>query len=533
MKYFHYLFIISVLTCTLFVNCAKRGNITGGPKDSLAPVLLKASPENFSTHFNSKEIKLTFDEYIKLDKINQQLIISPPMDNMPEITPMGFANKNITIRLLDTLKSNTTYSINFGQSIVDNNEGNPYPSLRYVFSTGDYIDSLKVTTKIKDAISNKNNSFTKILLFQAENFTDSTIYKQKPMYVANSLDSLQEVTVENVKEGDYYLFALYEKNNNYKFDPNTDKLAFLDKTINTLKDTVYELNLFKEKKRNNFGRPSMVSQNKWLIAAEGDLKNIKIEVSDFKNNLPTAFFQVEKKDSLHVFVPKTESDSLKFTLINGDLRKEQIIKTRNVKTIDSLQVKLSNSSTIDFTDSLRITATTPITKLQLDKIILTKKDSTLVEFQAQLDTLANQLNLSFDKEESNEYTVTLLPNAIEDVFGKTNDTLSYKLKTVEFSEYANLTIQVNHSSEFPMLLQLLDEKENLMMSQWITEERSVQFNRIKPNKYYIRVLIDKNKNGMWDTGNYLMKQQPEPVIHFPNYIDARANWEINETINIP
>src|SRR5690606_20905989 len=123
---------------------------------------------------------------------------------------------------------NTTYSINFGQSIVDNNEGNAHPNFRYVFSTGNYIDSLTVTARLKDAISKKNNSFTKVVLYDATDFSDSTIYKKKPMYVANSLDSLNVVTIENIKEGRYRLLALHEKNNNYLFDPATDKIAFIE-----------------------------------------------------------------------------------------------------------------------------------------------------------------------------------------------------------------------------------------------------------------------------------------------------------------
>lgn len=533
MKYFHYILFFLILTCTLFVNCAKRGSITGGPKDTLAPVLLKASPELFSTHFSDKEIKLTFDEYIKLDKLNQQLIISPPMEYMPDITPMGFANKQITIKILDTLKENTTYSINFGQSIVDNNEGNPYTAFRYVFSTGDYIDSLRVTTRLKDALSKKRNSFTKVVLYDATDFTDSTIFKKKPMYVANSLDSLDVVSVENVKEGRYFLFALHEKNNNYKFDPNTDKIAFLNEVVVTPKDTVYELNLFKEIKQNTFGRPSMLSQNKWLVPYEGNLKNVKVEVSDFKNNLASAFYKVEKKDSLHVFVSNTQADSLKFTFTKGTLIKEHVVKPRSIKTLDSLMVRFVTSSTIDFTDSLRISSSTPFVQVDEAKISIKAKDSSNVLYKMVLDTLNNQLKLAFEKQENNEYTVTLLPNAVRDVFGKTNDTLTTRVRTKEYAEYANLTLQVNHIYTTPVKIELLDDKEVVYYSEWVPESKSIIFSRINPKKYYVRVWIDENNNGIWDTGSYLEKRQPEKVIHFPNYIDVRANWEINEILQVP
>ena len=532
MKYFHYIFFILILSCSLFVNCAKRGHITGGPKDTLPPILLKATPELYTTNFSSKEIKLTFDEYIKLNKLNQQLIISPPMEYAPDITPMGFANKQITIKILDTLKPNTTYSINFGQSIVDNNEGNAHPNFRYVFSTGNYIDSLTVTARLKDAISKKNNSFTKVVLYDATDFSDSTIYKKKPMYVANSLDSLNVVTIENIKEGRYRLLALHEKNNNYLFDPATDKIAFIDELVVTPKDTIYQLTLFKEAQQANFGRPTMVSQNKWLLAAEGNLKNIKIEVSDFSKNLQTAFFKVDKKDSLHVFVPPTNADSLKFTMRNGNLVKEQIVKTRTVRTKDSLTVRFITSSVLNITDSLRISGNTPFTHIDRNNIRLMKKDSTEIPYQIVFDTLNNQIKIAFDKEENTEYVATLYPRALQDVFGKSHDTLSTRFKTPPYSEYANLTIKAVHAYKTPVKIELLDVDETVHYSQWIPEDQLVRFSHINPNKYFIRVWIDENANGQWDTGSYLEKRQPEKVIHFPNVIDARANWEINETITI-
>ncbi len=154
---FKYILFLVALTMT---SCAKRGSITGGLKDTLAPVLTMSFPKNYSTNFKAKEIKLTFDEYVKLKDLNKQLIISPPMKYDPLITPTS-VSKNITIKILDTLQPNTTYSFNFGQSIEDNNEGNPYNQFKYVFSTGDYIDSLSIGGTVKDAYNRRG----RIILF--------------------------------------------------------------------------------------------------------------------------------------------------------------------------------------------------------------------------------------------------------------------------------------------------------------------------------------------------------------------------------
>src|SRR5690606_26565587 len=171
----------------LLPSCAKRGFITGGAKDTIPPKIMNSSPENFTTNFSGKEIKIVFDELIKVKDINKQLIISPPMDKRPIIIPQGSASKYISIKIQDTLQPNTTYSFNFGQSITDNNEGNPYSQYRYVFSTGNYIDSLQIVGKIKDAFEQKTEKFVSVQLYDATTFSDSTIYKETPLYIANTL----------------------------------------------------------------------------------------------------------------------------------------------------------------------------------------------------------------------------------------------------------------------------------------------------------------------------------------------------------
>ena len=177
---FRLLFLFSLL---ITASCAKRGNITGGDKDTIAPVLTASFPKNLSTNFTAKEIVLNFDEYVKMKNVNKQLIVSPPLKYPPEILPMN-ASKKITIKIKDTLQPNTTYSLNFGQSIEDNNEGNPYSQFKYVFSTGSYIDSLKLNVKVKDALEKKTDNFVSVMLYEInEKYTDSTIYKETPNYI--------------------------------------------------------------------------------------------------------------------------------------------------------------------------------------------------------------------------------------------------------------------------------------------------------------------------------------------------------------
>ncbi|MEO8516841.1 MAG: Ig-like domain-containing protein, partial [Flavobacterium sp.] len=196
--------ILAVAFCSLFiiVSCAKRGTITGGDKDITPPKITSSNPKNFSTNFSAKTIKINFNEYIKIKDLQKNLIISPPMETPATILPQGGASKYLTIKINDTLKANTTYSFNFGESIVDNNEGNVLPQLKYVFSTGALIDSLTVEGIIKDSYEKETDSFVNVMLYEVdEKYNDSIIYKQTPRYITNTLDSLKTFKIENVKAG--------------------------------------------------------------------------------------------------------------------------------------------------------------------------------------------------------------------------------------------------------------------------------------------------------------------------------------------
>lgn len=518
----------------LFTNCAKRGTITGGPQDTLAPVILSANPENFSTQFNEKTIQINFDEYVKLNKVNQQLIISPPMDTQPEITPMGYPSKFIKIKIFDTLKANTTYSFNFGESIQDNNEGNPYTNYKYVFSTGDYIDSLKLATTFEDAYNRKSKGLVNVLLYETEGFNDSTIYKKKPLYVASAKDSVSTADLENLKNGTYYLIALQEKNSNYKFDPKSDKIGFHPTPITLPTDSVYSLKLFNETKRTTAYRPSMVSQNKWLAAYEGDTKNLK--VSALGNNKPIAsrIQKVPGKDSIYIFTPKDKYDSLQFKFKTNDYEKIHTITQRTLKQIDTLQVKFIKSGSIQFRDTISFTTNTPFKTISNDLIQVMGKDSLQIPFTIKTDSLNNTVKILFDKVEDEKYTVFLKPNSVTDFYDTTLKTeMIQRFQTGKLTDYGNISFKLSGTVNYPIIFELLTKDEKLYDYLYITEESSIEFRAIEPDKYFIRIIEDANGNKKWDTGSYLEKRQPEKVINFQKELDIRANWELNETLILP
>ena len=239
---------VSLLAVLLILGCANRGNPTGGEIDMEPPVVLKSSPENFSTNFKAEEIEIIFDEYIRLSNIQKELIISPPIEPQPLMMPMGSASKVLTISEFDSLRENTTYSFHFGESIEDNNEKNPLSNYRYVFSTGDYIDSLSVKGTVIDAFNREISENINVLLYEVDSlFTDSIIYREKPKHVGKVIDSTNQFLIQNIKEGKYLIIALEEENKDYTFQSKVDKIGFIEDYIELPNDSLINLKIFKEK----------------------------------------------------------------------------------------------------------------------------------------------------------------------------------------------------------------------------------------------------------------------------------------------
>lgn len=514
----------------IVVNCANRGTPQGGPKDEDPPVIVKSEPENFTTNFNEKEIKIYFDEYIKIKDIQKNLIISPPMDPMPEITPLGSASKHITIKIYDTLQINTTYAFNFGESITDNNEGNPYPFYKYVFSTGEYIDSLKIKGSVKDALDKKTEEFVTIMLYDVDStFTDSIIYKEKPKYITNTLDSTNTFQLENLKEGKYLMVAIKDESSNYTFDQDEDKIGFLDEFITVSNDTtnVYELSLFKEETDFEVLRAKQQSENKIVFGIEGSNEDVKINmISSTPENFEYRILEDAKKDSdslIYFYKPSIKNDSLLFTVSKKNKLDTLTVKIRE-REKDSLIIKASPRSSISFIEDFYIESNIPFTKIDESKIYIINKDSLDVTYSTKLDSLKNSYAFKFEKQEQETYKIQLFPGALEDFFGNNNDTLSYTLKTRTKGDYGDIRLTLQNVV-YPVIVQLVDSKDGVKYEQFYQGASPIDFRHISPGKYSLRVIFDSNNNQKYDTGNYLLKRKPERVSYYPNIIEVRAGWD--------
>ncbi len=515
--------------------CARRGTPTGGPEDVTPPELLRTEPENFSTEFKAEKIRLYFDEYIKLEDVQNQLIISPPLKNQPEIKPQGGVSKYVEITLKDTLKENTTYTLNFGQSIVDNNEGNPNSFLTYVFSTGTYIDSLTLSGAVKDAYDRKAEEFISVLLYELDtSFTDSTIFKKPPNYITNTLDSLPIFELKNLKAGQYKLIALKDINKNNLFDQRQDKIGFVEDTIIIPTDSIYLLNLFQEIPDYSVSVPSYVAKNKIIFGYQGLKEQIAIEsLTELPDSVSTLILKDRETDTLNYWLSPTDLDSIVFQVRNTVLDQSDTftVKTRKL-ALDSLKISNNARGKFGFEDTFSVFGSTPIIKVDSSKIDFFVSDSVPYPYTFALDSMKSKIDFDFEKEPNQSYKFSILPGAFTDFFGIENDTLDYRLSVGSYADYGNLRVNISGAVRYPLIVQLTDEQGEIQRVQVSDLPKPIEFNNLPPAKYMIRVIFDDNANGKWDTGSYLEKKQPEKVSYYPDVIEVRANWELEQTFVI-
>ena len=517
------------LFALFFIQCAKRGNPTGGPKDETPPILLRAVPETNATGFREKRIRLYFDEYVKLDKPKDQLIVSPPLDPSTYIiSPQSTAAKYVQIELMDTLRKNTTYNFNFGQSIVDNNEGNPYPYFRYVFSTGGYVDSLQVRGTIGNAYERDAKNFVSVMLYAVDStYSDSLIYNRHPDYITNTLDSLEFFEIDNVRSGRYLLIAQKDIANNYTFDQSADDIAFIDDFIDLPTDSLYHLDLFREQTNFSLGRSFQAGQNRVGLGYYGDPTGLEVLPLNLPDSVQTVQSFDKKTDTIYIWYNKLKADSLEFEIRHGALKVQQTHKIRKAE-VDSLTISPSITGVLNLSDTLRIEATTPILTIDKSQIHLLDHDSIPVPFDVSVEG-QHRVLFDFDILPNENYRLDVLPGAITDFFNVSNDTLKMQFRTKKPADYGSLYLQLKGVPSYPIIVQLTDEKENVIRSLNIeSTQQRVAFTNLQPKKYYVRLVVDENKNGKWDSGRFIGRRHPEKVYHHKPLIDVRANWELQE-----
>ena len=512
------------------LNCAKRGAPEGGPIDENPPVLINAEPEENSINFNKKRIRLYFDEFIKLKDFRKQLVVSPPIDkSFYSISPQSGASKFIQIDINETLPENTTFVFNFGQSIVDNNEGNVLPYFKYVFSTGNYVDSLKIKGNIKSVYNRKPGTFISTHLYPVdENFNDSIIYNSLPTYVGSTLDSTF-FEISNIKKGKYLLIAIKDLNKNYLFDNRNEEIGYVKSFVDVPGNDSLEIEIFKERPEARIFKPFIESKNKIGFGFQGDYRDIDISTLNKKYLENESVLTLSREtDTLYYWHKNISFDSLNFLV--KTIQSEKIYTVKNKKSKkDSLVLEPSTSAFLNLNEKFKVLSNIPIKKIDEDKIKILNNDSTSIEFSSSIDP--NMIDLVFDFEilPNDKYFLKLMPGAIIDFLGSKNDTINYNFRTKKRSDFGTIILNVDNRNTYPVLVLLTDRDEKIV-SQKILKNSNDQciFENLEPAKYYIKAIIDSNNNNEWDPGIYLKKSESERTYHFKEELDVRANWILRE-----
>ena len=538
-KAFVYLFVVLIST-----RCAQITPLTGGKKDATPPKALSYDPENASLNFTSKQITIQFDEYIRLTDIANQFIITPQTKEMPEIQANG---KTLKITFNETLMPNATYKLSFGNAIIDLHEGNVLQNFEYIFSTGSTIDSLKLSGQILNAYDKKPASKLLVCLFQA-NSNDSVVYKDKPLYISKT-DEAGNYSFNYLPNALFKLVAINDINKNLLYDGSEEQIAYQDTLINPNDGIPTNLLLFKEVPFKSFiKKTSSLEYGKAIIVYNKPQQDIKSVVA--KNLI--SYSKNYLQDTLTLYY-NYQFDTLQ-TVISYQAKKADtvIIKIPSMETL----VKLRKSNAINYSLRSNINSILPyyalpefdlnfpienkdifenkITLIEQRDSIKIKKTITILKNGSSVKSFTIQSEF---KPETN-YILTINKNALKDsINGRYNDSISYKFTTTSPDDYAQLNLKLFFPKKENYIVLLLNDKEQLIKKTLVefslvsTSEKLMEYKNLLPGNYFVRVVEDINKNGLFDTGDYFLHQQPEPVFINSTAIKLLAGWEIeNEWI---
>lgn len=586
----------------LLIGCANRGiGPQGGPRDTIPPKLVKEEPLNRTTNFNAKKIEISFNEYIQGEKVVDNVLISPPMREVPEIK---FVSKRVMVQLMDSLRPETTYTIDFGNAICDFTEKNPLKGYRYAFSTGEVIDSMSIEGKVFNSEDLKPAIGVFVGAYMSD--ADSAFETQPFDYVAKT-DSLGYFRIDNMRPGRYSVYALQDISRDYFYQPgeglafglraesrflkvesvecSVDSSLVVDSVVvdSTIVDSSLVENeerelpvmyFFKEEKTRLYFQRALRNESyqmQFLFAGKRDsvptfraLRPSEVDstYSDSKyvdwtpycrwsynetNDTITAWLTdsvAMMQDSIFVEVGHYRTDSVYELEWVVDTAKciyraprltEKLMKERREQW-ENRKVKVTSNAKGNFGIDLPVILTfdMPIDSIQEDSITLWRKQDSIylpLEYQLQpLDDIGLKYEVVYPWKSEEAYEIRIDSAAVRDVYGKVNNksVVQFKLRSVE--EYSTLLVYMNES-DAPLRMQLL-EKDKVVREEPVKDGKAY-FIHIEPKTYTIRIYKDRNNDGLWTTGDWLLKRQPEEVFNYEKELNLKANWDFEETIVLP
>ena len=609
--------VVFILSCLLYA-CANIGNPNGGPYDEKPPKFVGSKPKLNQLNFKGKKIEVLFDEYVAIDNPSENVIVTPPQKQSPIIMGIG---KKVTIELKDTLKENTTYTIDFTSSISDITEKNALENFSFAFSTGDVLDTLQISGVLLSAYDLE--PMQKTLVGIHSDLSD-TAFTKTPFLRTSKTDDKGRFIIHNVAPGSYSVFALEDKNRNYAYDKNNDEsFAFLDSIVTPtweramVADTIWKdtitvdtvmmiertlfypndlvLWFFKDSitPRQRMLRPDRPqdyiftlkfnapmdtfptpmplnfepADPLWYITQKGEDKEsfainywildsmiykidtLLVEVSYWKNNdtipdlieLQTDTLSLINKESAK---KKKESKPKKPVKIRktGD-SSDTIPKEPELPPVIPLQVDISPAGSINPFDIISVTFNEPVMDVQKEFFVMEMAVDSLwetVDFGFEEDsTRAMTYLIKYPFIYEKNYRITVDSALLCGVYGHCNDSLTVTMAVKGSKEYGQMTVTVkglpltgDSTKVIPAFLELLNSNGDPMRKAIVEEGGIANFPDMPAEKYYMRIVLDTNDNGIWDTGNYEERRRPESVIYWMKQYEIRQNWKHNEPWDI-
>lgn len=588
-KSLYYIFII--ITAAVMYSCANIGNPSGGPIDKTPPIFMRSNPTPNAVNVKDRKIEIFFDEIVTLKDPSTKIIVSPAQTEMPRMSALG---RKVTVELVDSLLPNTTYTIDFSNSIQDNNEGNAIDNFAFAFSTGSVIDSMRVSGYVLD--SRTLEPMQSVVVGLQSNLADSAFHKEKLQRVALTNDRGQ-FTIRNVSPGSYHIFALKDLDRDYKFGNPTEDIAFLDSIIvpsigsREAADTVYNdlneidtimratrpayfpndilLSMFNEDRKSQYLannlRVDSTRISLTFAAASDTLPSLSIVG---RNDVPDQWYTLERSqtndtltywirpphlvsaDTLMVATTylRTDTasnlswgtDTLKFTFQRQKAKKKKKNEeTDSLEQIRFMELHPLANGTQEVYAPLLLQTGTPIERYSREAFHLQRKlqnDTTF--YPAEIKSIAlrdstlsrRDLMLKVDWEPGAAYTLAVDSLAMTDIYGLQTKPLKVDFNVRKMEEYGNIVFNIPAVRD-SAIVELLDGTEKIVLRAPVKSHRAELLNLL-PGKYYARLFIDRNGNGKYDTGNYDMHLQPEETVYYPGAINLKKNWDVEQTWDI-
>ena len=572
-------------------SCANIGNPSGGPIDKTPPIFMRSNPTPNAVNVKDRKIEIFFDEIVTLKDPSTKIIVSPAQTEMPRMSALG---RKVTVELVDSLLPNTTYTIDFSNSIQDNNEGNAIDNFAFAFSTGSVIDSMRVSGYVLD--SRTLEPMQSVVVGLQSNLADSAFHKEKLQRVALTNDRGQ-FTIRNVSPGSYHIFALKDLDRDYKFGNPTEDIAFLDSIIvpsigsREAADTVYNdlneidtimratrpayfpndilLSMFNEDRKSQYLannlRVDSTRISLTFAAASDTLPSLSIVG---RNDVPDQWYTLERSqtndtltywirpphlvsaDTLMVATTylRTDTasnlswgtDTLKFTFQRQKAKK----KKKNEETDSLEQMRFMElhplaNGTQEVYAPLLLQTGTPIERYSREAFHLQRKlQNDTIFYPAEIKSIAlrdstlnrRDLMLKVDWEPGAAYTLAVDSLAMTDIYGLQTKPLKVDFNVRKMEEYGNIVFNIPAVRD-SAIVELLDGTEKIVLRAPVKNHRAELLNLL-PGKYYARLFIDRNGNGKYDTGNYDMHLQPEETVYYPGAINLKKNWDVEQTWDI-